>query len=176
MLVKHKNSFSINELFYKNHCEATKERKKKDDYEKIAGKLQKLNTIHALHNIGDINSEALNSAERWLNDYIFAHMGYADFLDMPLPKNYIKGDIHTFNLSRGKASARISAVRKNLGDCAHMRLIMLLINEWSFSKIGETLYPNISKSSSRAKASAQCALLLEQLTSFYKTGKKDIEK
>lgn len=149
----------------------TKERSMKDDFE-LSGSEEspvrrKINTIKSLYEMGDIDDDARNAAERWLSDYLFSHLGYADFLHAPLPRDYIRGDIHTFHISRGKAGQRIAAVRENLGDCTHKRLVMLLVEESSFTTMGAKLYPDSPKSTSRARASAQSVLLLEQLACFY---------
>ncbi|GBQ06958.1 hypothetical protein [Saccharibacter floricola] len=145
----------------------TKERIAKDDYETFGKKRLKLNTVKALHRAGDIGGEEVTAARRWLEDFVFADYGYADYTQEPLDKDYIRGNLHTFTISRSHASARIGEVQDVLGLCAHIRLKMLLVDELSFSAMGRELYPQKGKTEANAHARAQCALLLEQLAGFY---------
>lgn len=145
----------------------TAERVVKDDYETLGTKRLKLNTVNALHKAGDIGGEEVSAARRWLEDFVFAEYGYADYLREPLDKDYIRGNLHTFAVSRSHASARIGEVQDTIGLCAHIRLKMLLIDELSFSAMGRRLYPCKGKTEANAHARAQCSLLLEQLAGFY---------
>jgi hypothetical protein len=43
----------------------------------------------------------------------------------------------------------------------------MMVRELSFSQMGKILFPHLSEARARLKASAQCAMVLEQLESFY---------
>lgn len=149
----------------------TTERTLKPDYETVGmGKRKrrvKAKTVQTLHESGDISGEAVTAANRWLEDYIFFKGGYADYLNDPLDRDYIRGNIHTFAVARGKAGGRIAEVRKALGPGSHMRLEMLLVESMSFSAIGQKLWPQKSQPDASKCARSQCVLLLEQLANFY---------
>jgi len=48
----------------------------------------------------------------------------------------------------------------------------MLVEEKSFSAMARTLFPKLSEARARMKVSAQCALILEQLASYYRGQKK----
>lgn len=158
--------------FIVRDLEPTKERTLKPDYEQAGKKRIKINTVNALHQAGDISGDAVTAAEWWYADYIKATHGHMDCLNEPLPRGYIKGDIHTYAISRGKAGERISIIREQIGLCAHLRLEMLLVREMSFSAMGRALFPQLGSSQARTKIAAQCALLLEMLSSVQKDMRK----
>ncbi|QDH17421.1 hypothetical protein [Swingsia samuiensis] len=146
----------------------TPERTAKPDYETCGKKRVKVNTLKALEQSGDITSEDVTSAERWYSDYILFTSGYADALHESKDSDYIRGDVHTFAISRGKAAERISLCRERFGLCVHLRLEMMLVNGLSFSAMGEKLFPDVASTQARAKTSAQCAMALQMLTAFYR--------
>lgn len=151
--------------------EPTKERTHKPDYESVGtGKRKRrvrARTVQTLHESGEISGEAVTASERWLADYLFSTHGYADYLNEPLDRDYITGDVHTFAVARGKAGARIAEVRDNLGLCSHVRLVALLVDGMSFSALGKQLWPQKSQPDASKNARSQCVLLLEQLAHFY---------
>ncbi|GBQ90882.1 hypothetical protein [Gluconobacter albidus] len=151
----------------------TPERLEKVDYEWQGKKRIKLNTVNALHMAGDINGDAVTAAKWWICDYVFANHGYLDILSDVLPSDYVKGDVHTFAISRGNAAERIGMIRDRLGLCAHVRLEMMLAKELSFSAMAEALVPDKSAHGRRI-VSGQCALILEQLCGAYAGVRKEI--
>lgn len=151
----------------------TPERQAKPDYEWCGKKRIKSNAVNALHMAGDISGEAVEAAKWWIADYVFAHNGHLDILSGALPRDYERGNVHTFAIARGRAAERISQVRERLGLCAHLRLEMLLARELSFSAMAETLYPVLGSTQGRTKASAQCALVLEQLADTYRSIRRE---
>lgn len=146
----------------------TPERSAKSDFRTRQGVTRVFTTVDALYAAEDIGDEEKSAAERWYRDYVFGDHGYADFLTQVREPDYIKGDVHTFAISRGHAKQRISLVRENLGMCAHVRLEMMLAREMSFTDMGRALFPSLSDARSRVKVSPQCALVLEQLVVFYR--------
>lgn len=151
----------------------TPERVEKADYEWQGKKRIKLNTVNALHMAGDIDGAAVTAAQWWICDYVFAHHGYLDILSDVLPTDYVKGDVHTFAISRGHAAERIGMIRDRLGLCAHVRLEMLLARELSFSAMAEALVPE-KAAHGRRIVSGQCALVLEQLSDAYTVVRREI--
>ncbi|MBF0885525.1 hypothetical protein HKD30_06935 [Gluconobacter sphaericus] len=154
----------------------TPERMAKPDFETVGGKRIKLNTVNALHMAGDIDGDAVNAARWWICDYVFANHGYLDILNDVLPSDYVKGDVHTFAISRGNAAERIGMIRDRLGLCAHVRLEMMLARELSFSAMGAALYPDLGKALQRGKVSAQCALIVAQLPAAYADTRREIRQ
>ena len=151
----------------------TPERMAKGDYEWQGKKRIKLNTVNALHMAGDIDGDAVTAAKWWICDYVFANYGYLDILGDVLPADYVKGDVHTFAISRGNAAERIGMIRDRLGLCAHIRLEMMLARELSFSAMADVLVP-AKGAQGRKVVSAQCALVLEQLNGAYSNVRKEI--
>ncbi|MDF7674759.1 hypothetical protein PT283_08275 [Acetobacteraceae bacterium ESL0697] len=145
----------------------TKERVAKSDYETIGRKRVKLNAVKLLHEKGDIDGDAFTAAQWWLNDYIYAYYGYADFLTEPLAPQKTKGDLVTFYLSQAQAGLRIQRIRETLGLCVHERLKIFLVDEVSFTELGKKFYPEKDESTARKSAQAQIALILTQLSEFY---------
>lgn len=131
-----------------------------------------LRTVQALLHAGDISQSAADAAERWYQDYIF---GYCDYKEIP-PDHRLstltRHDSVSWQLVRGKAMARISAVQAALGLCAHQRLRMMLVDELSFRAMGAALFPALAASSAQRKIAAQCALVLEQLEALEDAARK----
>lgn len=131
-----------------------------------------LRTMQALLHAGDISQSAADAAERWYQDYIF---GYCDYKEIPpdhRPSTLTRHDSVSWQLVRGKAMARISAVQAALGLCAHQRLRMMLVDELSFRAMGAALFPALAASSAQRKIAAQCALVLEQLEALEDAARK----
>ncbi|MFT8336809.1 MAG: hypothetical protein ABF746_11905 [Acetobacter orientalis] len=131
-----------------------------------------LRTVQALLHAGDISQSAADAAERWYQDYIF---GYCDYKEIPpdhRPSTLTRHDSVSWQLVRGKAMARISAVQAALGLCAHQRLRMMLVDELSFRAMGAALFPALAASSAQRKIAAQCALVLEQLEALEDAARK----
>lgn len=121
-------------------------------------------TVQALFEAEDIGDDEVRASARWFREFVFATQGITEGERKTTGE---KGDIHTWMLSRGKCSARISDIKERLGLCAHLRLEMMLARGMSFSQMARMLYPDISDSRGRMKVSAQCALVLEQLVHVY---------
>jgi len=155
----------------------TPERRLKEDYDDLTLRGTKLrertrqNTVKALYDAGDIGADALNAAQWWYADYIFSTVGHLDLMQECLPENYLRGDVHTYAISRGHAGARISRVRERLGFCAHVRLELMLAREMSFSAMAGHLFPDLASSTARMKIASQCSLVLEQLAASYQRRK-----
>ena len=131
-----------------------------------------LRTVQALLNAGDITQTAADAAEQWYQDYIF---GYCDYNEVPpgyQPQSLTRHDAVSWQLVRGKAMARLEAVRAALGLFAHQRLCMMLVDELSFRAMGVALFPTVAASFAQRKIAAQCALLLEQLDHFAQAARK----
>lgn len=131
-----------------------------------------LRTVQAFLHAGDISQSAVDAAERWYQDYIF---GYCDYKEIPpdhRPSTLTRHDSVSWQLVRGKAMARISAVQAALGLCAHQRLRMMLVDELSFRAMGAALFPALAASSAQRKIAAQCALVLEQLEALEDAARK----
>ncbi|MCP1275051.1 hypothetical protein NKW43_15445 [Gluconobacter albidus] len=121
-------------------------------------------TVQALFGAEDIGDEEVRASNRWFREFVFATQGITEG-DRKTTEE--KGDIHTWMLSRGKCSARITEIKERLGLCAHLRLEMMLARSMSFSQMARMLYPDISDARGRMKVSAQCTLVLEQLVHVY---------
>ncbi|MBS1029479.1 hypothetical protein [Gluconobacter albidus] len=125
-----------------------------------------LHTVQSLYDAQDISDEEIDAANRWYREYIFATVGIVEGQDEGRERE--KGNVHTWMLSRGRCSARISQIHDQLGLCSHVRLEMMLAREMSFSAMARMIYPDVSEGRARMKVSAQCALVLEQLVHVYK--------
>ncbi|MCX2567295.1 hypothetical protein OQ496_12620 [Acetobacter suratthaniensis] len=133
--------------------------------------LRVLNTVQALLNAGDIGQDAANAAERWYRDWMFAREGVADYAPAAQAASVTRHDAVSWQLVRGRASARLADVRAALGGCGEVRLCLMMVREMSFAQMGKTLFPHLSEARARLKVSAQCAMVLEQLDSFYATAR-----
>lgn len=144
----------------------TAERFQHSEIRELGGGFRVINAVQSIYEAGDIGDAELAAADRWYREYIFAKLGV---VDVPEGSGRVRerGDVHTWMLGRGKCSLRISRIRDMLGLCAHVRLDMLLAREMSFSSMARHLYPGLSEGRARMKVSAQCALLLEQLSHVY---------
>ncbi len=121
-------------------------------------------TVQALFEAEDIGDDEVRASNRWFREFVFANQGITEGERKTTEE---KGDIHAWMISRGKCSARITEIKERLGLCAHLRLEMMLARGMSFSQMARMLYPDISEGRARMKVSAQCALVLEQLTHVY---------
>lgn len=134
--------------------------------------LRVLTTVQALLNAGDIGQDAANAAERWYRDWMFAREGVADSAPAPQVEPTTRHDAVSWQLVRGRASARLADVRAALGGCGEVRLCLMMVREMSFAQMGKILFPHLSEARARLKVSAQCAIVLEQLESFYATARQ----
>jgi len=155
----------------------TAERIAKGDYEDTKapkGKptRRRAYTVQALHTKGDITSEAVEYAGRWVSDWNFARDGYTDGTAEPLPDGYVRGDVHTWFVSRGRASERLTRIREIIGDGAHERLLMMLGHGASFTEMAKVLIPELNISSATTRVSAQCATILNILPTTYRAAVK----
>lgn len=150
----------------------TPERIAKDDYFGAHDSRKKCQNLLKLRNTGDIDSEAETMAERWLNDYQFSGFGYSDFMHTPTGADYIKGDVHTFAVSRGLAGERVSLVREIIGDVAHNLLVQVLFFDRSFVSVGRDLLPGTDDTTARKAIRERSLQLLQVLPSAYKTARK----
>lgn len=123
--------------------------------------------VDAMLNAGDISQDEVNAADRWLRTWIFAYDGYKEFAENHLPNTEIKHDALSWLMTRGDAVGYLYDVRQAIGACGELRLKGMLLEKLSFSAMGRALFPRISPDLARKKVSAQCALVLEQLSEFY---------
>ncbi|MFT9016590.1 MAG: hypothetical protein ABF990_12755 [Acetobacter sp.] len=126
-----------------------------------------LGTVQALLGARDIGQDAANAAERWYRDWAFAYEDVVEFAAGHVADTTTRHDAVSWQLTRGRAAARLGAVRAALGACTEIRLRLMLVQELSFVQIGRVLFPHLSEARARLKASAQCAMVLEQLEAFY---------
>ncbi|QDH16795.1 hypothetical protein [Swingsia samuiensis] len=157
----------VQEIMVEGAIYPTPERYQHSDFKTVNGVIRIVNTVQSMYDSGDIGDDEVNAADRWYREYLFATAGIVE--QRPSDGRFKeKGDIHTWMLGRGKSSVRISDIREQFGLCTHVRLEMMLAREMSFSAMARYLYPAISAGRGRMKVSAQSALILEQLASFYK--------
>ena len=128
--------------------------------------LRVLTTVQALLNAGDIRQDAADAAERWYRDWAFAREGVVELSPGHTPDPTTRHDAVSWQLTRGRAAARLTEVRQALGACGEVRLHLMLVRELSFVQIGRVLFPHLSEARARLKVSAQCAMVLEQLADF----------
>lgn len=150
----------------------TLERTAKSDYYGARSKRKKCQNLLTLRKTGEIDSEAETMAERWLNDYQFSDFGYSDFMCAPIGPDYIKGDVHTFAVSRGLAGERVSLVREILGDASHALLVQVLFFDHSFAAVGRQLLPGTDDTTARKSIRQRALQLLQVLPGAYKTARK----
>ncbi|KAA8387629.1 hypothetical protein FKW31_03000 [Acetobacter sp. DmW_136] len=135
-----------------------------------------LTTVQSLLNAGDISQDDANAGERWYRDYIFAYEGIIEFPDNHVSDTTVRHDAVSWNVTRAVALDRILDVRDALGERANQILRMMLVDELSFRQIGETFFPRLNATVARGKMSAQCSMLLQQLSGFYQMQKRRKEK
>ncbi|WP_215751117.1 MULTISPECIES: hypothetical protein [unclassified Gluconobacter] len=152
------------------HMKPTPERLQHHEIVERNGVHRVVNTVHSMYEAGDIGDDEVSAADRWYREYLFATIGIVE--EKPSDGRFReKGDVHTWMIGRGKCSVRIAEIRERLGLCGHVRLEMMLAREMSFSAMARHLYPGLSEGRARMKVSAQCALLLEQLSHAYESMK-----
>lgn len=135
-----------------------------------------LTTVQALLNAGDISQDAANAGERWYRDYVFGKNGYVEFAADHVANDITKHDAVSWNTVRAQTWGLIVDVRLTLGAKAHWMLTMMLIDEMSFAQMGKVLWPNLNPTVARGKVSAQCGLLMEQLSEYYRSNRRKKEK
>lgn len=102
----------------------------------------------------------MTTANRWYHDYVFSQSGILE-IDAELPEGYVKGDVHTFAIARGKAGERISLVRSMLTENEHRWLIFLLVREFSMSELGASLWPELCRTQQIARCEKQAEIVLK---------------
>ncbi|WP_291365332.1 hypothetical protein [Acetobacter sp. UBA5411] len=159
----------------------TPERIAKGDFE-TGSPPRVLTTVTAMLRSGDITQDEADAADRWYRDYQLAFLtgytlsryGQANTYEAPHEDHdpntqRLRHDAVSFAVVRGQAAGRISEIRSRLGMCGHQRLKMMLVDEMSFSRIGEAIYPKKSQPDAVRSAKFQCAIILEQLREFYQS-------
>ena len=124
--------------------------------------LRVLTTVQALLNAGDIGQDAANAAERWYRDWMFAREGVADYAPAAQVASVTRHDAVSWQLVRGRASARLADVRAALGGCGEVRPRLLSVRDISFSHMGKTRFPHLSEARARLHGSAQVSPVLDQ--------------
>ncbi|WP_010515779.1 hypothetical protein [Komagataeibacter oboediens] len=150
----------------------TPERQKRSEWTVQQGAPRVRSTVQALLNAGDIDQDAADAADRWYRDFVFGHYGYVEFAPNHENNTCTRHDAVSWQVVRANAVGRIADVRDAMGMCAHVRLRMMIAEEKTFSDMGKVLYPGTTDSVGRRKVSAQCALVLEQLSDYYGRTKK----
>lgn len=153
----------------------TIERMAKSDYTGAPGNRKKCRHLLSLRRSGDLDSEAETVADRWTNDFQFANFGYADFMRDVVPRDYIRGDVITFAVSRGIAAERIGIVRDTIGVAAHQLLERVLFREESFSSIARDMLPGMDKTSADKAIRQRTVMLLQVLPAAYRAAQKQQE-
>ncbi|GAN66892.1 hypothetical protein [Acetobacter orientalis] len=128
-----------------------------------------LTTVQALLNAQSISQDAANAAERWYRDYVFGKCGYVEYKPDYVPDTTTKHDDISWQVVRANAWGHVLDVKFTLGKCAHTLLEMMLADEMTLAKIGERLFPSISRSLASNKANAQCCIVLETLAAYYQS-------
>ncbi|WP_086653091.1 hypothetical protein [Acetobacter malorum] len=153
----------------------TPERAAKPDYDTVAeGKKtvrRKRCILATLERSGRIDGSVVTIANRWYHDYVFSQSGILE-IDAELPEGYVKGDVHTFAIARGKAGERISLVRSMLTENEHRWLIFLLVREFSMSELGASLWPELCRTQQIARCEKQAEIVLKKLVNAYPAAQK----
>ncbi|MCE2563365.1 hypothetical protein [Komagataeibacter sp. FNDCF1] len=153
----------------------TPERQRRSEWTLQHGAPRVRTTVQSLLNAGDIDQSAADAAERWYRDFVFGYYGYVEFAPQHEINTLTRHDEVSWIVVRAHAKARITDIRDALGMCAHIRLRMMIAEEKTFSDMGKFFYPGTTESVGRRKVSAQCALVLEQLSDYYeRQGKKKV--
>ena len=132
--------------------------------------------MQSLLNAGDITQDDANAGERWYRDYTFAYEGIIEFPENHVSDTTVKHDDLSWNMTRAVALERILDVRDALGERANQILRLMLVDELSFRQLGEMFFPRLCATVARGKMSAQCSMLLQQLSEFYQLQKRSKEK
>lgn len=135
-----------------------------------------LTTVQSLLNAGDITQDDANAGERWYRDYTFAYEGIIEFPENHVSDTTVKHDDLSWNMTRANAAGRLFDVRRALGERANQILRLMLVDELSFRQLGELFFPRLNITVARGKMSAQCSMLLQQLSEFYQHQKRSKEK
>lgn len=153
----------------------TPERAAKPDYDSVVeGKKtvrRKRSILATLERSGRIDGSVVTIANRWYHDYVFSQSGILE-IDAELPEGYVKGDVHTFAIARGKAGERISLVRSMLTENEHRWLIFLLVREFSMSELGASLWPELCRTQQIARCEKQAEIVLKKLVNAYPAAQK----
>lgn len=170
-MARRKHSAARNGLASNLHApqKPTPERSDKPDYEVCDGKKRRVDNLRTLRNAKRIDSEAESIAERWHRDYLFAGFGVRDMTSNVAPSPDGPGDAHTHGLERALVAERLAYVHDILGNDAHDKLILLLIEEISFSAMAQELLPERSGEAARKEMAISCATLLKILPTAYRT-------
>lgn len=150
----------------------TPERLAKGDYEGPRDRRRRASAVVALHAKGEIDGDAVHAAQRWYRDYAFGNLNHLEISKEDLPDEYMRGDVHTWAISRGKARARVSLVREVIGTCSHRYLEMVLVEGLSFSTIAGLVYPDMHRNSATTKVSQRIAAILTVLPTAYQSAVK----
>ncbi|MFT9115233.1 MAG: hypothetical protein ABF443_14200 [Acetobacter malorum] len=149
----------------------TVERASKPDFdtEQIGKKLNRVkrDLLHRLEKSGAIDSGAVTAANRWHGDYVFSQSGVLE-INQEIPEDYVKGDVHTYAIARGKAGERVSLVRHVIGENAHRWLIFLLVRQFSLTSIGESMWPECCRQTQCKNAAKQAEIVLNMLSDIYR--------
>lgn len=128
--------------------------------------------VDALLKAGEITQDCANAADRWYRTWVFAYYGYKEFPENHTANSEIKHDDLSWLMTRADAAGQLFDVRRALGLCTEVRLKAMMVEKLSFTKMAGNLFPMISADLGRKKASAQCAMVLEQLAEFYAAQRK----
>ncbi|WP_264813087.1 hypothetical protein, partial [Acetobacter oeni] len=142
---------------------ATAERKYHSDVDETGGVSRVITTVQTLLRRSRITEAQAAAAERWRVDYVFFNFGVGD--QDPLLRCGISGDQESFQLARVGAGEALRGARAAIGRAGEQRLILMLVEELPFARIGDLLFPG-SPTGCR-QASAQIALVLEVLADHY---------
>ncbi|QCE34157.1 hypothetical protein FAI40_01720 [Acetobacteraceae bacterium] len=145
----------------------TKERQAKPDFECCEdGVFRSASILMKLKKSGKISGEAESAAECWVKDYLFGFQDYCDPSGKEIEPE-ARGNIHTHNLNRVHAKERINFVRMIAGAEFHRKLVLILIENFSFKSLGSALYPNRRDGRISTEVSIICETLLNLLPDIY---------
>ncbi|WP_062143440.1 hypothetical protein [Acetobacter cerevisiae] len=168
--MKKPRTYAQREIRVADNNGPTPERAAKPDYDSVVeGKKtvrRKRSILATLERSGRIDGSVVTIANRWYHDYVFSQSGILE-IDAELPEGYVKGDVHTFAIARGKAGERISLVRSMLTENEHRWLIFLLVREFSMSELGASLWPEMCSRQQVRKCEDQAEIVLRRLASAY---------
>lgn len=139
------------------------------DTEQVGKKLNRVkrDLLRRLEKSGAIDGDAVAAANRWYGDYVFFQSGVLE-IEQEIPEGYVKGDVHTYAIARGKAGERVSLVRHVIGENAHRWLIFLLVRQFSLTSIGESMWPECCRQTQCKNAAQQAEMVIKMLSATYK--------